>query len=173
VKYKLHTIWIGQSTHWDLVKNSGLWRILFDRSCLRRILFHKKSGLRRIVFIQNYLNTRYIWFEVSYYVYQFIGGENDSNSNTEWSQRHSLYQTVIEKVSNFNKPFAKSNLLRYKSHNSILNSKTFYKKQRAAGIMPHLKPTVLTWPSTQIILIERTRQRAWLDALTTPLTRSQ
>jgi len=45
-----------------------------------------------------------IWFQVSYSVYQFIGGENDSNSNTELSQRHNLYQTVNKKVSN-NKPF--------------------------------------------------------------------
>ena len=30
----------GQSTHEDLVKKSGLRRILFDKSCLRRILFH-------------------------------------------------------------------------------------------------------------------------------------
>jgi len=47
-----------------------------------------------------------------------MGGKNDSNSNTEWSQRHSLYQTVIKKFSN-NKSFVKSNLLRYKSHNTI------------------------------------------------------
>jgi len=37
---KLYTISIGQSTHWDFVKKSGL----------RRILFHKKSSLRRIFF---------------------------------------------------------------------------------------------------------------------------
>jgi len=43
----------GQSTHQDLVKKSGLRRILFDKTCLRRILFHKKSGLRRILFINN------------------------------------------------------------------------------------------------------------------------
>ena len=43
----------GQSTHEDLVKNPGLWRIFFDKSCLRRILFQKKSGLRRILFIKN------------------------------------------------------------------------------------------------------------------------
>jgi len=43
----------GQSTHEDLVKKSGLRRILFYKSCLRRILFHKKSGLRRILFIKN------------------------------------------------------------------------------------------------------------------------
>jgi len=43
----------GQSTHDDLVKKSGLRRILFDKSCLRRILFHKKSGLQRIFFIKN------------------------------------------------------------------------------------------------------------------------
>jgi len=33
----------GQRIHEDLVKKSGL----------RRILFHKKSGLRRILFIKN------------------------------------------------------------------------------------------------------------------------
>jgi len=64
------------------------------------------------------------WFELSYSVYQFIGGENDLNSNTEFSQRHSLYQTVIKKVSN-NKPFVKSNILRYKSHNTIPIPKQF------------------------------------------------
>jgi len=41
VKNKLHTISIGQSTHWDLVKKYGLRRILFDRSCLRHIWFQK------------------------------------------------------------------------------------------------------------------------------------
>jgi len=43
----------GQSTHEDIVKKSGLRRILFDKSYLRRILFHKKSGLRRIHFTKN------------------------------------------------------------------------------------------------------------------------
>jgi len=43
----------GQSSHEDLVKKSGLRRILFDKSCLRRILFHQKSGLRRILFMKN------------------------------------------------------------------------------------------------------------------------
>jgi len=43
----------GQTFHEDLVKKSGLRRILFDKSCLRRILCHKKSGLRRILFIKN------------------------------------------------------------------------------------------------------------------------
>jgi len=45
----------GQSTHEDLVKKSGLRRIYFDKSCLRRILFHQKSGLQRILFIKNLL----------------------------------------------------------------------------------------------------------------------
>ena len=40
-------------------------------------------------------------------IYQYISGENDSNSNNESSQRHNLCQTVITKVSN-NKPFVKS-----------------------------------------------------------------
>jgi len=43
----------GQSTHQNLVKKSGLRRILFDMSCLQRILFHLKAGLRRILFIKN------------------------------------------------------------------------------------------------------------------------
>jgi len=43
----------GQSAHQDLVKKSGLWRIFLDNSCLRRILFHKKSGLRRILLMKN------------------------------------------------------------------------------------------------------------------------
>jgi len=60
--------------------------------------------------------------QISYSVYQFIS-ENDLNSNTEWSKRNNLYQTVITKILN-NKPFVKSNLLRYKSDNTI--SKTIY-----------------------------------------------
>jgi len=43
----------GQSTHEDLVKKSGLLRILFDKACLRRIIFHEKSGLPRILFRKN------------------------------------------------------------------------------------------------------------------------
>ena len=31
------------------------------------------------------LKPECIWFEVSCPVYQFIGGENDFNLNTEWS----------------------------------------------------------------------------------------
>jgi len=58
------------------------------------------------------------------FVYQFIGGENDSESNTQLSQQHNLYQTVMKKVSN-NKLFVKSNLLRYKLHNTNSISKQF------------------------------------------------
>jgi len=54
----------GQSTHEKLVKKSGLRRILFDKSCLQRILFHEKSGLRRILFIKkpllNHLGMHFI-----------------------------------------------------------------------------------------------------------------
>jgi hypothetical protein len=63
-------------------------------------------------------------FVVLYSVYQYISGENDLNTTTEWSRWHNLYQTVITKVSN-NKPFVKSNLLRYKSHNTISIPKQF------------------------------------------------
>jgi len=52
VENNFRTAITGQSTHEDLVRKSGLRRILFDKSCLRHILFHKKSGLRCILFIQ-------------------------------------------------------------------------------------------------------------------------
>jgi len=172
VKYKLDTISIGQSTRYDLVKKSGLRRILFDKSCLYRILFHQKSGLRRIFFIQFFLKPGCIWFEVSYCVYQFIGSENDSNSNTERSQRHSLYQTLIKKVSN-NKPFVKANLFRYKSHNTNSIQKQFIRNNVQQGECLTQSLQILRGPSTRITLFERARQCAWLDAVTTPLTRSE
>jgi len=65
----------GQSTHQDLVKKSGL----------RRILFHKKSGLQRILLMKNPLlqDSEMHFFQVSYSVYQFFRSENGLNSNTE------------------------------------------------------------------------------------------
>ena len=39
VKIKSHAVSIGQSTYQDLVGKSGLQRILFCKSCLRRICF--------------------------------------------------------------------------------------------------------------------------------------
>ena len=74
-----------------------------------------------------FCSTFLLWnwdLQLLYSVYQFISSENDLNSNTEWSQRYNLYQTVIMKVSN-NKPFVKSNLLRYKLHNTISFPKQF------------------------------------------------
>jgi len=53
VEINFSTALTGESTHEDLVKKSGLRRILFDKSCLWRILFHQKSGLRRILFVKN------------------------------------------------------------------------------------------------------------------------
>ena len=73
-------IHLGQSTHQDFIKKSSLRRILFDKSCLQRILFHEIFGLRRMFFIKNVFFSIIlgcVWF-VSYSVYQFIGGENDS-----------------------------------------------------------------------------------------------
>jgi len=72
-----------------------------------------------------------ISFEV--YVYKYISGENDSNSNAEWSQRHNLYQTAITQVSN-NKPLVKSNLLRYKSRNTISIPKQFIRNNPSTQI---------------------------------------
>jgi len=61
----------------------GLQRILFDKSCLWRIFFHQKSGLRRMFFMLNFFfiilaRVGCIWLEVSYSVYEFIGSEKDS-----------------------------------------------------------------------------------------------
>jgi len=85
VQKESHTTFTGQSTHQDLVKKSGLRRILFNKTCLRRISFHKKSSLRRMFFIKNLLfnHSGMHAFEVYYSVYQYINGENDSNSNIE------------------------------------------------------------------------------------------
>jgi len=77
--------------------------------------FYKKSGLRRILFVRNLL-LNHLRMHFIYSVYQYISGENYLNSNIELSQQHDLYQTVITKLSN-NKPYVKSNLLIYKSHN--------------------------------------------------------
>ena len=41
-KNELHTTSIEQITHQNSVQKSGLWHILFDKSCLRRILFRTK-----------------------------------------------------------------------------------------------------------------------------------
>ena len=80
-------------------------------------------------FFHNFLlKPRCTWFEVSYSVYQFICGENDANSDTEWSQRYNLYQTVTMNVSN-NKPF----VLRYKSHNTISIPKWFIRNNVQQG----------------------------------------
>ena len=49
-------------------------------------------------------------------VYRFIGLQNDSYSNTEWS-KHNLLKTAIKNVSN-NKFFVRSNLVRYKLQNT-------------------------------------------------------
>ena len=67
---KLHTLSIGQSTHQDLVKKSGLWRILVD----------SKSGLQRLFLTKILLLSilGWTWSEVFGSVYQFIDGENDS-----------------------------------------------------------------------------------------------
>jgi len=114
-KKKLHSAFTGQSTHKDLVKKSGLRHIFLISLACGAFYFIKNLACgacfsQEIFFL---IIRGCISFEVFYFVYQYISGENDSNSNTESSQRHNLDQTVITKVSN-NKPFVKSNLLRYK-----------------------------------------------------------
>jgi len=65
---------------------------LSESSCLRRIVFHEKSGLRRIFLneILFLIIRGCISFEVFYSVCQFTSGENDLNSNIESSQQHNL-----------------------------------------------------------------------------------
>jgi len=75
-------------------------------------------------------------------------------------------------VSN-NKPFVKSNLLRYKSHNTISITKQFIRNNVQQGECLTQSLQIWIWPSTRITLFERTRQSAWLDAVTTPLIRSE
>jgi len=169
VKNEIRTVSIGQSTHQDLVKKSGLQRILLHKSCLRRILFLKILAFGAF-FHEFSLKPGCIWFEVSYSairrVYEFIGGENDSNSNTEWSQRYSLYQTVIMKLSN-NKHF----VLRYKSHNIISIPKQFVTNMYSRGnaspkayrfwcleIARSVPATSLSRP-TQLFVCSRARRR--------------
>jgi len=72
-----------------------------------------------------------------------------------------------------NKPFVKSNLLKYKSHNTISIPKEFIRNNVQQGDCLTQSLQIWTWPSTQITLFERTRQSAWLDAVTTLLIRSE
>jgi len=72
-------------------KKSWLQRIFFHQSCLRCYFFHTI-----------FLSVGYL-ISVSCLVYRFIGFENDSNSNNQWSQRHNLLKGAMKKVSN-NKP---------------------------------------------------------------------
>jgi len=66
VKYKLHTISVGQSTHWELVKKSGLRRISFNKSCLRHILFHKNLAFGAFFSYKIFLNR--VAFNVKFFI---------------------------------------------------------------------------------------------------------
>ena len=118
VKINFPTALTGQSTNEDQVKKFGLHRILFDKSCLQRILFHKKSGLWRIR--HNRHNPSL--------------GRDDCDSG--------------EQTTNLDKTKSPS-------------------KVSMCGV------SIQQWPNTQITLFERTSQSAWLDAVTTPLIRSE
>jgi len=75
-------------------------------------------------------------------------------------------------VSN-NKPFVKSNLLRYKSHNTVSIPKQFIRNNIQQGECLTQSLQIWIWPSTQIILFERKRQSTWINAVTTPFVRSE
>ena len=170
VKNKWHTISIGQSTHQDLVKILGCGVFCLISLACGAFCSIKNLACGAFFIYVFLLKPGCIWFEDPCSVYQFIGGGKDSNSNTEWSWRHNLHQKVIEKMSN-NKPFVKSNLLKYKSHNTISIPKEFIRNNVQQGLTQSLQ--IWIWPSTQITLFERTRQIAWLDAVTKPLIKSE
>jgi len=117
-------------------KNLVCYTFFWQKSCQ---MFHKKSGLQRIFTMIFFYKIFFeiipwcIWFQDSYSVYQSIGGVNDSKYNTQWSQRHNLFQTIMKKVPN-NKPFVKSSLVGYKSHQNSL-WKTTYVNSRNMNII--------------------------------------
>jgi len=74
VENKLPIALTGQSTHENLVNKSGLRRILFNKSCLRRTCFIKILACGaffslKILFL---IILRCTSFQVFYSVYQFI-----------------------------------------------------------------------------------------------------
>ena len=126
MEHSFSTALTGQSTHEDLVKNPACGAFCLISLACGAIYFIKNLACGaffswKILFL---IIRGCFSFQVFNSVYQFISSENDLNSNTEWSQGHNLYQTLIAKVLN-NKPFVKSNLLIYKSHNTISISKLF------------------------------------------------
>jgi len=97
----LHTISTGQTIHQDSVKKNACGA--FGLISLACGAFCFVENLPAAHYKKIFLNLSVMhFFQVSYSVYQFIGGENDSNSNTQWSQRHNLYQTLMQKLSNKN-----------------------------------------------------------------------
>ena len=60
-----------------------------------------------------------------------------------------------------------------KSHNTISIPKQLIRNNVQQGKCLTQSLQIWIWPSTQITLFERTRQSAWLDAVTTPLIRSE
>jgi len=72
-------------------KQSCPLHIFFQKNCLQRYFFHKKTLPTAHTFHREILCMRHL-ISVSSSVYRFIGIKNDSNSNTPsyWSQRYNL-----------------------------------------------------------------------------------
>jgi len=83
----LNTVSTGQSTHHDSVKKNCRQCIFFLKFCLRRTFPPKNLVCLAFFGKKNLLN--YL-ISVSSSVCRLIGIEFDSNSNTQWSQRHNL-----------------------------------------------------------------------------------
>ena len=110
-----------------------------------------------LCFIKN-LVCRKFYFRVFFFSYRFIGIENNWNSNTQWSQRRNLYNTAMKKSSN-NKPFVKSNLVRYQSK----NQNSIPKQNNVRQLTGTCTVSTQQWPSTQITSFQQTRQSKRLD----------
>jgi len=168
VKNELHTISTGQTTHQDSVKKSGLRRIVFDKSCLRHILSHWKSGLRHILFIKHLLLNHSVMHLISTF---FLCLPIHRRCKC-FKLQYSLI-TTTQLVQNSNEesvhPQALSNQTscprKYKSHNRDTNSipKQFIRNNFCQDIQKKISQLldlpVLSWLR--------------LDAVTTLLTRSE
>ena len=86
----------------EFSQRSGLRRILFEESCLRCILFHKKSSLRRSFSIEILLLHHSVVNLISSILFGLPIHWSCKwiELYTQWLQRHNLYQIVMKKVSN-------------------------------------------------------------------------
>jgi len=92
---------------------------------MEKICPHSDNVDKFIRYISRFhLPRRCFWWGASCLVNRFIGVDNDSNSNIQWSQDSICVKKQRKKVSN-NKAFARTNLVTYKLHNANSIPKQF------------------------------------------------